>query len=180
MRVWTAPSVVGDLLVAAGSRGVLRVAWDGGDHLRRRLSAVATVVDEPDSAVDAALRRYASGDAAALAAVRVDLRFAESGFVTAVLDALHRLEPGRLVGYGELARLVGRPGAAQAVGRAVAANPVPVVVPCHRVVAADGSLGGFSGGLARKRTLLAHEGFADLPGGWTGSGEVAGQLALEL
>jgi methylated-DNA-[protein]-cysteine S-methyltransferase len=80
-------------------------------------------------------------------------------FQRRVLAACRRIPAGQVATYGELARRAGRPGAARAVGRAMATNPVPLVIPCHRVVAADGSLCGFSGtgGLTMKRRLLEHE-----------------------
>ena len=81
-----------------------------------------------------------------------------SGFNRQVLRELASGVPyGAVVGYGDLAGRVGQPGAAQAVGAAMGSNPLPVVVPCHRVMAADG-LGGFGGGRATKEWLLAHEG----------------------
>ncbi|MEU5399339.1 methylated-DNA--[protein]-cysteine S-methyltransferase [Streptomyces sp. NPDC005963] len=70
---------------------------------------------------------------------------------------------GTVVGYGDLASRVGQPGAAQAVGAAMGSNPLPVVVPCHRVVESGGKLGGFSGGLETKRKLLALEGVLPEP-----------------
>ncbi|MGV9900269.1 MGMT family protein, partial [Streptomyces tendae] len=70
---------------------------------------------------------------------------------------------GQVVGYGDLARRVGQPGAAQAVGMAMGANPLPVVVPCHRVVESDGGIGGFGGGVGTKRQLLALEGVLPEP-----------------
>lgn len=78
-------------------------------------------------------------------------------FQQQVWRALLKIRPGRTTSYGELAQRVGRSGAARAVGAACGANPIPVLVPCHRVLAANGKLGGFSGGLAWKRTLLAAE-----------------------
>lgn len=78
-------------------------------------------------------------------------------FTLRVWRALLTLEPGTVVGYGELARAVGRAGSARAVGRACGANPLPLFIPCHRVRAGDGSLGGFSGGLPWKRLLLDRE-----------------------
>lgn len=79
---------------------------------------------------------------------------AATDFQRSVYGELARVPHGRLTTYGGLARALGRPGAAQAVGQAVGANPVPIVIPCHRVVAADGKLGGFSGGLPVKVALL--------------------------
>jgi len=81
-----------------------------------------------------------------------------TAFRRRVWEALRRIPAGQTRSYGEIAVEVGAPGAARAVGTACAENPVPIVVPCHRVVAANGRLGGYSGGLARKRQLLAAEG----------------------
>ncbi|MBU1693930.1 MAG: methylated-DNA--[protein]-cysteine S-methyltransferase [Verrucomicrobia bacterium] len=78
-------------------------------------------------------------------------------FTRRVWRALTTLPPGVVVGYGELARKVGRSGSARAVGRACGANPLPLFIPCHRVRAGDGGLGGFSGGLPWKRLLLDRE-----------------------
>jgi methylated-DNA-[protein]-cysteine S-methyltransferase len=72
---------------------------------------------------------------------------------------LARVPWAGLTTYGRLARALDRPGAARAAGQACAANPMPILLPCHRVVAADGRLGGFSSGLAWKRCLLRHEGW---------------------
>ncbi|GAA4334505.1 methylated-DNA--[protein]-cysteine S-methyltransferase [Streptomyces venetus] len=87
-----------------------------------------------------------------------------SGFNREVLRELASGVPyGAVVGYGELAGRVGQPGAAQAVGAAMGANPLPVVVPCHRVVESGGGIGGFGGGLETKRKLLALEGVLPEP-----------------
>ncbi|MFD7440280.1 methylated-DNA--[protein]-cysteine S-methyltransferase [Streptomyces sp. NPDC059909] len=87
-----------------------------------------------------------------------------SGFNREVLRELASGVPyGSVVGYGDLADRVGQPGAAQAVGTAMGSNPLPVVVPCHRVVESNGGLGGFGGGLETKRQLLALEGVLPQP-----------------
>ncbi|MER6468222.1 methylated-DNA--[protein]-cysteine S-methyltransferase [Streptomyces collinus] len=87
-----------------------------------------------------------------------------SGFNRQVLRELASGVPyGTVVGYGDLAGRVGQPGGAQAVGAAMGANPLPVVVPCHRVVESDGGIGGFGGGLEAKRKLLALEGVLPEP-----------------
>ncbi len=82
-----------------------------------------------------------------------------SNFRRQVYGELMKVGFGQLVSYGELARRCGRPGAARAVGRAMATNALPIFIPCHRVVSADGSLGGFGAGAAWKRSLLRHEGW---------------------
>jgi methylated-DNA-[protein]-cysteine S-methyltransferase len=83
-----------------------------------------------------------------------------TGFQRAVLEAARSIPYGEVRSYGWLAQRVGRPRAARAVGQALARNPVPIVVPCHRVIGGDGGLTGFSGGLGMKRRLLEIEGFA--------------------
>jgi AraC family transcriptional regulator of adaptative response/methylated-DNA-[protein]-cysteine methyltransferase len=85
------------------------------------------------------------------------LDLAGTDFQKAVWNALRKISPGKTKSYGEIARAIGRPKAVRAVGGACGANPVPVLVPCHRVLAADGKIGGFSGGLDWKRALLARE-----------------------
>jgi methylated-DNA-[protein]-cysteine S-methyltransferase len=90
----------------------------------------------------------------------VDLSGLDTGFPRTVYEVLHRdVGFGETVSYGELAEMAGRPGAARAVGNAMSRNPVPIVVPCHRVVAAGGRIGGYGlSGVSTKRFLLALEG----------------------
>ena len=81
-----------------------------------------------------------------------------SSFQKVVWSNVARIPFGRIASYSEIAHLVGRPGASRAVGAANGSNPIPLVIPCHRVVGADGSLTGYGGGLPAKRWLLVHEG----------------------
>jgi methylated-DNA-[protein]-cysteine S-methyltransferase len=81
-----------------------------------------------------------------------------TAFQKAVWSQVARIRPGTTTTYGEIARRLHRPGGSRAVGQAVGANPLPILIPCHRVLAAGGKLGGYSSGLRRKRWLLAHEG----------------------
>jgi len=104
------------------------------------------------------MQRAASGED-----VRVDGQVKIIGgtaFQRDVWKALLAIPHGVTISYGELARRVGRPDAARAVGQAVGSNPVPILIPCHRVVASDGTLGGFGGGLPMKQALLRQEGVA--------------------
>ena len=103
-----------------------------------------------------ALAAYFDGDAHALDSVPVDLMGTE--FQRKVWEALRTIPPGRTLSYGDLAKQIGHPTAVRAVGAANGANPVSLVVPCHRVIAADGALGGYGWGLERKQWLLAREG----------------------
>src|SRR5690606_33432318 len=103
----------------------------------------------------ARLRAYLAGDLLAIDTVPV--RMAGTPFQQRVWDALRRIPAGTTVSYGELASRIGAPTASRAVGMANGANPIPLVVPCHRVIGANGKLTGFGGGMERKRWLLAHE-----------------------
>ncbi|MBA2326331.1 MAG: methylated-DNA--[protein]-cysteine S-methyltransferase, partial [Actinobacteria bacterium] len=81
-----------------------------------------------------------------------------TAFQRDVWTTLRAIPPGETVSYRDIAEVVGRPDATRAVGNAVGSNPIAIVVPCHRVIRTSGGLGGFGGGLDRKRWLLAHEG----------------------
>jgi methylated-DNA-[protein]-cysteine S-methyltransferase len=107
------------------------------------------------SAVAARLRDYFAGDLDALDDVDVDL--VGTPFQCSVWELLRTIPAGSTRSYLDIAVAVGRPTAPRAVGNAVGSNPVPVVVPCHRVITSAGGLGGFGGGLDRKRWLLGHE-----------------------
>lgn len=91
-------------------------------------------------------------------AFSLDLSSVRSSFQRKVLHKLFALPFGRVLSYGELAERAGFPGAARAVGTTMASNPIAVVIPCHRVVAAGGGIGGYSAGLSMKKKLLTHEG----------------------
>jgi methylated-DNA-[protein]-cysteine S-methyltransferase len=102
-----------------------------------------------------ALEAYFEGQVAAIESIRTLARGTE--FQRLVWSALREIPAGSTLSYGALAAKIGRPAAVRAVGAANGANPIPVVVPCHRVIGADSSLTGFGGGLERKRWLLSHE-----------------------
>lgn len=102
------------------------------------------------------LAAYFAGDLVALDPIATDPK--GTPFQKEVWQLLREIPPGRTASYGELAAKLGRPNSSRAVGMANARNPVSLVVPCHRVIGADGSLTGYAGGLERKRWLLAHEG----------------------
>ena len=148
---WTEESPAGSVAIVAGDTGIRSV------KLRARSKRSAPCAKcRP---VSKAFRRYFAGDATALDNLSIDLELAASEFHRSVYQTLRRMAPpGVTTTYGELAAAAGRPGAARAVGTAMARNPVPIVVPCHRVLAAGGGLGGYGGGLDMKRSLLAIEG----------------------
>ncbi len=149
------------------SGALVQLDFEGGRNaprdrreLERRQRARGVALEWRPSAlrpVARALRRYFEGRVTSF-----DLDVAPEGstFQRRVWTELRRVPYGRTVSYGELARRVGRPGAARAVGRANATNPISVVIPCHRVIGADGDLTGYGGGMERKRALLRLEGHA--------------------
>lgn len=144
-------SPLGPLSIEVTEAGLCGLLLDPG-AIRGR-PPVTAAAREHTAAALAALADYFAGRAPALPAL--DLR--GSAFDREVWNALIAIPFGETITYGELAARIGRPGAARAVGAANGRNPVAVLVPCHRVVAAGGALGGYAGGLARKRWLLAHE-----------------------
>ena len=148
------PTPIGDLGIAATERGVCCVTWDGQPPAEADLSGdpawVAAAVD--------ALERYLTGDDV-LDTVDVDLRLVSGAFHHTVLETLCDVPLGETITYGDLAEAAGNPRAARAVGAAMRANPIPVFVPCHRVLPSSGGLGNYSGagGPDTKAWLLAHE-----------------------
>ncbi|WP_435173202.1 methylated-DNA--[protein]-cysteine S-methyltransferase [Actinacidiphila sp. bgisy145] len=163
-------TAVGPLMAACSGQGLVLVAFRAGPRtvarqvaaLERRLGC--PVVEDPvrTAPVCEQLDAYFAGELR-----RFDLPLDWSltaGFNRRVLRELATGVPyGTVVGYQHLADRVGEPGAARAVGAAMGANPLPVVVPCHRVVESGGGIGGFGGGLEIKRTLLALEGVLPAP-----------------
>jgi methylated-DNA-[protein]-cysteine S-methyltransferase len=156
-------TALGTCGVAWGERGLTQVALPDPDpeRTRRRLARHATET----SAVPADVRRAIDAIVALLRGEPVDLRFVAVDlgdlpeFPRRVYELIRQIPPGATLTYGEIARRLGMPGGAQAVGRAMGRNPTPIVVPCHRVLAASGD-GGFSapGGVETKRRMLAIEG----------------------
>ncbi|MGW2829105.1 methylated-DNA--[protein]-cysteine S-methyltransferase [Streptomyces sp. NPDC001286] len=163
---------IGPLLLAATREGLVNVVFHATDavrdkaleRLRSRLGGEP--VEAPDSPLLAeAIRQVEAYFAGQRHDFDLPLDWSLiSGFNRQVLRELASGVPyGAVVGYGDLAGRVGQPGAAQAVGVAMGSNPLPVVVPCHRVVERDGGIGGFGGGLETKRKLLALEGVLPEP-----------------
>jgi methylated-DNA-[protein]-cysteine S-methyltransferase len=165
-------SAIGPLLLAATRDGVVSVDFHATDEVRERaLERLASrlgtePVEAPDSPLlTEAIRQIEAYFAGELHEFTLPLDWSLiSGFNRQVLRELASGVPfGTVVGYGDLAKRVGQPGAAQAVGAAMGANPLPIVIPCHRVVESDGGIGGFAGGLETKRQLLALEGVLPEP-----------------
>lgn len=159
---------VGRLVVAATERGLVRIAYelpgrgvDGVlDAIAQRLSP--RIVEAP-ARLDGARREldeYFAGRRRDFA-LAIDWRLARSAFTRRVLEATARIPFGETRSYRDVAIAAGSPQAFRAAGGALGSNPLPIVVPCHRVLASGGGLGGYTGGLERKRLLLGVEGVVD-------------------
>jgi len=170
-------SPVGPLLLAADTRGLTRVHFQGGPAPLEPPAGWRHDT-EPFAHTIAQLGQYFAGKRRTF---RLPLAPAGTAFQLSVWQALRTIHYGETVSYGELARQLGLASGARAVGLANGANPLPIIVPCHRVIGADGSLTGFGGGLAIKRALLSLEGAAcavdlfspELPRGGSGQTRAA-------
>ena len=154
-------SPIGELRIAATEQGLLKIAFPGGARsdfhawLARHVPRAERSSDEAWlEDVRAQLGAYFDGR---LREFKLSLDLRGTEFQVEVWRRLATIPFGETRTYGELARALGRPGAGRAVGAASGANPLPLVLPCHRVVAARGRLGGFGGGLEAKRHLLGFE-----------------------
>jgi len=155
-------SPVGVVQLAVDETGALRMLEFDADSPRarklmaRHFAGVPTTAGTAPAAIRRALEAYFAGQLTALAAIPV--RLGGTDFQRRVWTALTDIPPGVTESYGALAARIGQPRAVRAVGLANGANPVGIVIPCRRVIGADGALTGYGGGLERKRWLLAHEG----------------------
>jgi len=160
LEVAVVDSPIGPLGVAAEEGVLVAVTFDGLPTLRswvaRALGRCEEIRGEDPGGAVGALHRFFSGDLQALASVPIRLHGTE--FQRRAWEALRLIPAGSTSTYRRLAQELGRPTATRAVGAANGQNPIPVVVPCHRVIGSDGGLTGFGGGLDRKRWLLHHEG----------------------
>lgn len=161
LHVSRVASPIGPLFLLASDGALAAVSFDAAGRDRVLLALTRAW---PDARVAAAPRGHEAGarleayfDGAMSAFDGIALRPEGSPFQREVWGALMAVPAGTTVSYGTLARRIGRPAAVRAVGAANGANPVAIVVPCHRVIASDGTLHGYGGGLDRKRWLLDHE-----------------------
>lgn len=149
-------SSLGPVLVAATDKGLCRISFGEGEgELRARFPHAD--IRPADPALDAMAQRVAAlvDDPAAGADLPIDVRGTE--FQQAIWAALRAIPPGETQSYGDIAAAIGRPGAVRAAGTACGDNNLAVLIPCHRVVRSDGSMGGYAWGVDRKQALLARE-----------------------
>jgi methylated-DNA-[protein]-cysteine S-methyltransferase len=161
LRLERCTSPIGEMLIVTDDEGLLR-ALDFADcearmHRFLRLHYHGYAIDErlTPCSVAAMLAAYFDGDLSSIGDIQV--RTGGTAFQRTIWAALRSIPAGTTISYGALAQKLARPQASRAVGLANGANPVAIVVPCHRVIGADGSLVGYGGGLVRKRWLLQHE-----------------------
>ena len=161
------PTRLGSIWVAWTRRGICRLSFRSRSarsfaaDLRRTFPGAAiTIGSEKEAPASLAreLSDYSSGRTTSFT-VPIDLA-GLTPFQRLVLEATARIPYGEVVSYGTIAAAIGNPGSSRAVGNALGGNPVPILIPCHRIIAAGGRIGGFTGGLRAKRRLLAVEGIS--------------------
>lgn len=161
MRLYreSVPSPIGTILLVSDGEALHALDFEDCETralgLLRRYHGPCELVPGRAPGAAARIAAYFAGELAALDAIAI--RTGGSVFQRRVWDALRRIPAGTTTSYGRLAAEIGSPMASRAVGLANGANPVALVVPCHRVIGADGNLTGYGGGLARKAWLLRHE-----------------------
>ncbi len=156
IRYTVADSPLGPLLLAATHRGICRLSFDEDEERLRRRYPDATIIRD-DEGLSGLMAGALQAIEAPAAARNLPVDLVGTPFQRAVWAELLKIPPGETRSYADIAAAIGQPGAVRAVGTANGSNPVAVLVPCHRVVRSDGSLGGYAGGLERKRRLLQAE-----------------------
>lgn len=157
------PTPLGELFVATTRRGLLEIGFhaeDVADYLDEISARVSPRILEAPGRLDAVRRQlddYFAGRREEFD-LPLDWSLARQGFGRRVLDATAKIPFGGALTYTQVAERAGNPKAVRAAGSALGANPIPIVVPCHRVLRTGGALGGYGGGIERKRWLLEHEG----------------------
>jgi methylated-DNA-[protein]-cysteine S-methyltransferase len=162
-RVGVIPSQLGRLMIAESDRGIagIHFLWtDGAERMLAMLRKKFDLIENEASAqrVEAEIDRVFKGDFAALAHP-LDLSLVESDFKRRAYATLRKVPPGAVITYHQLAAAIGQPDAQRAVGTTMATNPIPIFVPCHRVIRSDGTIGNYGGGVDNKIKLLRAEGF---------------------
>ena len=144
---------IGELLLAGGADGLAMIGFPKGS-MRREPEPDWIFNEKPLAAACTQLREYFAGERREF---DLPLKLTGTEFQVSVLEALQDIPYGETRSYGEIARRIGRPRAVRAVGAANGRNPIPIVVPCHRVIGVTGDLTGFGGGLDTKEALLRLE-----------------------
>ena len=163
-RMAVIDSTIGRLLAAQSTRGLLALHFMDSDDTADLIKAIRQRFDVvEDDALGAEIgkeiERLMQGDSGPIGARNVDLSLVQSDFQRRALKRLRQVPAGSVISYQGLAAAIGMPSSQRAIGNTVASNPLPIYVPCHRVIRSDGSLGNYGGGPERKLKLLRAEGF---------------------
>ncbi|MFP6681733.1 MAG: methylated-DNA--[protein]-cysteine S-methyltransferase [Gammaproteobacteria bacterium] len=154
------PSPIGEIIVISDGENLRALDFHEYEHrmhelLRRHYGEVRFKRSKNPAGVSKLVQRYLDGDFDAVNEITVKTN--GTPFQKEVWTKLRQIPSGKTISYGDLARRIGKPKAPRAVGLANGSNPIAIVVPCHRVIGANGSLTGYGGGIERKQWLLAHE-----------------------
>ncbi len=162
----TINSPIGDILLVTEGDVLVSLDYTGYEHrmmrlLEKRYGPFSLTEDPhtcppPPPEIANAIQHYLAGDLTAIDSIQVNPGGTQ--FQSTVWHALRSIPPGTVMSYGALAKHLGNPAAVRAVGTTNSLNPISIVLPCHRVIGANGSLTGYAGGIDRKRWLLEHEG----------------------
>ncbi len=157
-RVGVIPSQLGRLLIAESDRGIAAIhfLWtDGAERTLELLRRKFDLIENEPSArrIEAEIDRVFKGDFSAMAHP-LDMSLVESDFKRRAYTSLRKVPPGAVITYHQLAAAIGQPDAQRAVGTTMATNPIPIFVPCHRVIRSDGTIGNYGGGVDNKIKLL--------------------------
>jgi methylated-DNA-[protein]-cysteine S-methyltransferase len=185
VEIGVADTAVGALLIAQSMRGLLMVRFMDTRNTATLTAELKERFDLIESAsmvaeIGSELERFFHGDTAAIAGRPVDLSLVDSPFQRRALTRLRKVPAGAVTTYQALAAATGSPSAQRAIGNTVASNPIPIYVPCHRVIKSDGSIGNYGGGVERKLKLLRAEGFAVDRGQRIPAGAVYGHLVTRI
>ena len=155
------PSPIGEIIIISDGENLRALDFDEYEErmhelLRRHYGEVRFKRSKNPGGTSKLVKRYLDGDFDAINEIAVKTN--GTPFQKKVWTKLRRIPRGKTISYGDLARRIGKPKAPRAVGLANGSNPIAIVVPCHRVIGANGSLTGYGGGIERKQWLLAHEG----------------------
>jgi methylated-DNA-[protein]-cysteine S-methyltransferase len=154
-QVCLADTPLGQVILSFTPKGLAALDFAGEEGEMSQGKPPSPPLDSMIEAVVKELYDFFKGAPTDFQAVPLDLQ--GTPFQIRVWQELRRIPRGRAISYREMAQRVGSPKGFRAVGQAIARNPIPIIIPCHRVIAADGSLGGYSSGIARKRWLIHHE-----------------------
>jgi methylated-DNA-[protein]-cysteine S-methyltransferase len=157
-------SSIGCLLAAQSPRGLVTLRFMDSEDTPSVIDALRRIFDVVEdegvgAEIGGEIERLMRGDPEAISARAVDLSLVESDFQRRALERLRRVPAGSVISYQGLAAAIGMPSGQRAIGNTVASNPLPIYIPCHRVIRSDGSLGNYGGGPERKIKLLRAEGF---------------------